>query len=113
KRYDEFGEEAGWTLTLKEIVQIDKDSTKAVWYKRDFDAVVIASGRYNAPNIPSIPGLDVWNQRFPGRLRHSRQYRHPEPYAGQKVLIIGAANSGGEIARELSTHVKHVYVSVR
>ncbi|KAG6818096.1 hypothetical protein H0H93_006773 [Arthromyces matolae] len=113
KRYDEFGAESGWTLTLKEIITIDKDSTKAIWYKRDFDAVVIAPGRYNAPNIPNIPGLDVWNQRFPGRLRHSRQYRRPEPYTGQKVLIIGAANSGGEIARDLSPHVNTVYVSVR
>ncbi|KAG6852181.1 hypothetical protein C0991_002328, partial [Blastosporella zonata] len=113
KRYDDYGEEAGWTLTLKKVVKIDERSSKARWYTQDFDAVVIATGRYNAPNVPNIPGLAAWAERFPGSLRHSRQYRRPEPYVGKNVLIIGAANSGGEIARDLNPHVNRIYQSVR
>lgn len=60
---------------------------------QDFDAVVVATGKYYVPSMPSIPGLDEWVRRFPGLLRHSRQYRRPEAYANQTVLIIGASVS--------------------
>lgn len=33
KRYDESGAEAGWELTLKEIVQTGKNSSRARWTK--------------------------------------------------------------------------------
>lgn len=56
-----------------------------------FDAVIVATGRYNAPNVPNISGIKEWNDRFPGRIVHSRQYRRPESLANQTVLIIGAA----------------------
>ena len=41
--------------------------------------------------MPSIPGLEEWVRRFPDLVRHSRQYRRPEAYADQTVLIIGAS----------------------
>ncbi|KAF5309802.1 hypothetical protein D9611_013586 [Ephemerocybe angulata] len=104
---------AGWTLIAKELVKTEANTTRATWTKKDYDAVVVATGRYNAPNIPVIDGLAKWNEEFPGKLRHSRQYRRPEVYANKTVLIIGAATSGGEIAREVIQHAKQVYVSVR
>ncbi|KAG6855926.1 hypothetical protein H0H87_009360 [Tephrocybe sp. NHM501043] len=113
KRYDDDGEEAGWTLTLKKVFSIDENSSRAVWYTQDFDAVVIATGRYNAPNVPNIPGLEAWAKQFPDNLRHSRQYRRPEAYAGKTVLIIGGATSGVEIARDLNPHATGMYQSVR
>ncbi|KAF6752068.1 hypothetical protein DFP72DRAFT_905992 [Ephemerocybe angulata] len=83
---------AGWTLIAKELVKTEANTTRATWTKKDYDAVVVATGRYNAPNIPVINGLAKWNEEFPGKLRHSRQYRRPEVYANKTVLIIGAAN---------------------
>jgi pyruvate/2-oxoglutarate dehydrogenase complex dihydrolipoamide dehydrogenase (E3) component len=59
-------------------------------YLQDFDAVVVATGTFNAPNIPNIPGLVGWSQRFPGSILHSREYRHPEMFANKSVLIVGA-----------------------
>ncbi|KAJ3523661.1 hypothetical protein NMY22_g11343 [Coprinellus aureogranulatus] len=103
----------GWTLIAKELVSTSTNTTRATWYKRHYDAVVVATGRYNAPNIPNIDGLKEWNKEFSGKLQHSRQYRRPESYAGKTVLIIGAATSGGEIARELVRYAKKVYVSAR
>jgi hypothetical protein len=41
--------------------------------------------------MPSIPGLEEWVQRFPELVRHSRQYRRPEAYTNQTVLIVGAS----------------------
>ncbi|KAG6907920.1 hypothetical protein DXG01_006850 [Tephrocybe rancida] len=113
KRYNEYGEEAGWTLTLKQVIATGKESSKAIWSREDFDAVVVASGRYNAPNIPNIAGLAAWAERFPGQLTHSRQYRRPQTYANKTVLIVGAATSGGEISRDLNQHVQKIYQSVR
>lgn len=44
---------------------------------QDFDAVVVATGRYNAPRVPDVPGLARWKARFPGRVHHTKQVRRP------------------------------------
>ncbi|KAG5636526.1 hypothetical protein H0H81_007723 [Sphagnurus paluster] len=113
KHFSPLGEEAGWTLTLKTLTRTGPHSVKATWRTENFDAVVIASGRYNAPNIPNIKGLKEWANVFPKRIIHSRQYRRPQSFANQTVLIVGAATSGGEIARDLNPHVKKIYQSIR
>ncbi|CAA7263583.1 unnamed protein product [Cyclocybe aegerita] len=113
KRYDADGKEAGWSLTLKELISTNNNKLRATWVNEDFDAVVIATGRYNAPNVPKIPGLKELAERFPEYLVHSRQYRVPEPYQDQTVLIVGAGTSGGEIARDIIKHAKKVYQSIR
>jgi putative flavoprotein involved in K+ transport len=63
--------------------------------------VVIATGPFQVPFIPPIAdALD------PGvHQTHSAHYRHPKGVPPGKVLVVGAANSGCQIARELSaTH---------
>ncbi|KAG5639995.1 hypothetical protein DXG03_001891, partial [Asterophora parasitica] len=113
KRYDAHGAEAGWTLTLKTVERTGRYSAKATWRTEDFDAIVVGAGRYNAPNIPRIPGLKEWADRFPGNVQHSRAYRRPEPFKDKTVLIVGAATSGAEIARDLNPHVAKTYQSIR
>jgi len=71
--------------------------------------VVIATG-YNAlPHIPVWPG----QERFRGRILHSRDYRNGEPFRGLRVLVVGLGNSGGEIAIDLCEYGAQVAVSVR
>ncbi|KXN92683.1 Thiol-specific monooxygenase [Leucoagaricus sp. SymC.cos] len=113
KRLDADGNQIGWTLTTKELVQIEGGFNRATWNKRAFDGVVIASGRYNAPNVPPIAGLAEWGKVFPDGLIHSRQYRQPEMFAGRKVVVIGAAASGSQISREISPYADKIYQSVR
>ena len=63
--------------------------------------VVIATGPFQVPFIPPIAGeLD------PGvRQIHSAHYRRPHSVPPGKVLVVGAANSGCQIAAELAaTH---------
>jgi cation diffusion facilitator CzcD-associated flavoprotein CzcO len=40
--------------------------------------------------MPNIEGLSEWTKRFPDRIFHSRQYRRPEPFSNQTVLVVGA-----------------------
>ncbi|KAJ7653193.1 hypothetical protein DFH06DRAFT_1204931 [Mycena polygramma] len=113
KRYDKTGQERGWRLTLKRLERIGLNSTKATWWTEDFDALIVATGRYNAPNIPAISGLEAWAQKFPHTITHSRQYRQPQPFTNETVLVVGGATSGVEISRELNHHAKKIYQSVR
>lgn len=62
-----------------------------------FRAVVLASGRFGQPIMPPIPGAD----RFGGTLLHASAYHGPEPFAGQRVVVVGNGPSGGDIAAEL------------
>ncbi|OBF81191.1 dimethylaniline monooxygenase [Mycobacterium sp. 852002-51163_SCH5372311] len=65
-----------------------------------FGRVVLATGRFHAPVIPNVPGLDT----FAGSLgvTSTYQYRGPEPYLGKRVLVAGCAVSALEIAGEIA-----------
>jgi indole-3-pyruvate monooxygenase len=71
--------------------------------------VVIATGIVSNPYVPSIPG----RSRFTGQVMHSVDYRRPEPFAKQRVLVVGAGNSSGEISAELASTGARVTVAVR
>ena len=62
---------------------------------------VVATGPFQVPFIPPIA-----NQLGPGVHQiHSAHYQHPQTVPAGKVLVVGAANSGCQIAQELSaTH---------
>ncbi|KAJ7122947.1 hypothetical protein C8R44DRAFT_158414 [Mycena epipterygia] len=113
KRFDANGIEQGWRLTLKKFIRLGPSSSKERWWTEDFDAVVIATGTFNAPNIPDIPGLAEWAQRFPGSLLHSREYRHPEKFANQSLLVVGAGTSATGITADINPFVKRNYLSLR
>jgi putative flavoprotein involved in K+ transport len=61
----------------------------------DAERVVVATGHSNLPIRPSWPG------EFRGEIVHSADYRNPAPYVGSRVLVVGAGNSGAEIAVDL------------
>ncbi|MGW1345640.1 flavin-containing monooxygenase [Kribbella sp. NPDC002412] len=69
-------------------------------------AVICASGSFTNPHIPNIPG------DFTGQLLHVANYRRPEQYAGQRVVVVGAGNSAIQVAYELAEHAK-VTLAVR
>ena len=59
---------------------------------------IVATGYNGVPRIPDWPGRDG----FPGELVHTSQYRSFKPYRGRDVLVVGAGNSGAEIATDLA-----------
>jgi len=72
------------------------------------ERVVVATGHNNVPFIPDWPGS------FAGEIVHSADYRNPAPYVGQRVLVVGAGNSGAEIAVDLAEGgASEVFLSVR
>ena len=71
--------------------------------------IVIATGIASNPFVPEIANLAA----FRGRVRHSGEYREPEPFKGRRTLVVGAGNSGGEIAAELGRAGVDVIISAR
>lgn len=71
--------------------------------------VVLATGRSHAPVLPPWPGRAA----FTGGLVHSSAYRDATPYGGRRVLVVGAGNSGGEIAADLVEGGAEVLLAVR
>ena len=75
---------------------------------RRFDAghVVVATGANQVPKVPSFA-----NDLHPSIVQlHSCQYRHPSQLQEGAVLVVGAGNSGAEIAFEVS-RAHPVYLS--
>ncbi|MDQ6650977.1 MAG: NAD(P)/FAD-dependent oxidoreductase [Actinomycetota bacterium] len=68
--------------------------------------VVVATGANRVPFLPS------WAGRPTIPVSHSSEYRTSAPYRGQTVLVVGAGNSGCEIAADLSA-TSGVLLSVR
>ncbi|MFI8496922.1 NAD(P)-binding domain-containing protein [Streptomyces sp. NPDC085524] len=62
-------------------------------------AVVAASGSFGRPHRPDLPGLEG----FAGQVLHAADYRDPAPFAGQRVVAVGAGNSAVQIAAELAS----------
>jgi putative flavoprotein involved in K+ transport len=84
--------------------------SSAVQRKWDSRVVVIATGQYREAIVPAWPG----RASYRGRLIHSTTYANAAPFAGERVLVVGAGNSGAEIATDLSENgAAHVAVSVR
>jgi len=65
-----------------------------------FTRVVVASGRYVAPEVPAAPGLNG----FTGALgaAHTSQYDGGPTYRGKDVLVAGCSISALEIASDIA-----------
>jgi putative flavoprotein involved in K+ transport len=70
--------------------------------------IIIATGTFQTPRIPTLA-----NEIEPGVLQlHSSEYRNPERLPDGKVLVVGAGNSGAQIALELA-HTRPVTLAGR
>jgi dimethylaniline monooxygenase (N-oxide forming) len=65
-----------------------------------FDRVVVATGRFRAPAIPAVPGLDTFDGTV--GVASTYDYRDAARYLGKRVLVAGCAVSALEIAAELA-----------
>lgn len=72
-----------------------------------YKGILIANGTLSEPNMPDFPG------NFSGELIHSSQYRSPRQFENKRVLIIGAGNSGCDIAVDAIHHGKSCDLSMR
>ena len=96
---------ARFDLPVQTGVRVDGLSREADRYvvtpgdrRVEAENVVVAAGAYQRPRIPTFAAnLD------PGILQlHSSEYRDPSQMQEGGVLVVGAANSGAEIALEVA-----------
>lgn len=77
---------AGWIVTTSHGEQ------------EQFDSVVVANGHLWDPKIPDLPG------HFEGVQLHSSEYNNVDDLVGSRVLVVGAGNSGCDLAVDVAQH---------
>ncbi|KAK9403834.1 dimethylaniline monooxygenase [Crotalus adamanteus] len=97
-----------FTTTGQWIVYTETNGTQTATI---FDAVMICSGLFTEVNLPLDSFLGLEN--FKGHYMHSWEYRDPKGLEGKKVLILGAGNTGGDVAVEVSRTAAKVFLSTR
>ncbi|KAF8309280.1 FAD/NAD(P)-binding domain-containing protein [Clavulina sp. PMI_390] len=108
------GTEKRWTLTLRKMTPLRDGSLEVHWWQEQFDAVVVGQrSQGDAAFVPPIPRLKEWAELLPNHIFHSRNYRRPQLFANQNVLIVGGSVSATGIASELIGYARSVTVSIR
>lgn len=72
-----------------------------------YRAVICCTGALWEPNLPLHPG------EFNGQIRHTVTYKDPEEFRGKRVMIIGAGNSGADIACDAAANADRAFISLR
>lgn len=83
------------------------DVTLSTGETRRYGGVVICNGHNWDPKFPSYPGS------FDGLTLHSCQYKTPDVLQDKRVLVVGAGNSGCDIAVESAQNAAATFLSTR
>lgn len=86
---------AGWTVTL-ENGEVHR-----------YDGVLVANGHLWDQKVPEVPGV------FTGTQIHSGSYRNTGDIVGDRVLVVGAGNSGCDLAVDAAQHRFDVDIVIR
>jgi cation diffusion facilitator CzcD-associated flavoprotein CzcO len=82
-------------------------SSKGETREEVFDWLLVCSGHHRQPFVPDYPGS------FTGLIIHSAAYKRPDPFRGQRVLVVGAGNSAADIAVDISRVASETVISMR
>ena len=72
-------------------------------------ALVSATGVFSQPISATYTDMD----QFGGHILHASTYKNAAPFAGQRVLVVGAGNTGAEIAIDLAEHGATPTIAIR
>ncbi len=116
---DHFGLRAHFRFgaRVQKVEPLDDSATplwRVTWTEADgsvhedvFGGVVVANGTLAEPSMPRFEG------DFAGELMHTAAYKHPQVFTGKRVLVVGAGNSGCDIAVDAVHYAESVDISVR
>ena len=76
-------------------------------HRRRYAGVVVANGHHWDKQVPDYPG------KFTGKTIHTRDYKNSGDLAGTRVLVVGAGNSGCDMAVESANTFGHADISMR
>lgn len=96
-------DDGGWMLRAEGPATESDDGA----LERRYDGVILANGTLAEPNVPAFRG------EFTGELLHTSAYKAATQLTGRRVLIVGAGNSGCDIAVDAVHHAASVDMSVR
>lgn len=75
-----------------------------------FDHVIVATGHFSTPNVPSYEGFT----QFPGRVLHSHDFRDAREFTGKDLLVVGSSYSAEDVALQSKKYgAKSVTISYR
>lgn len=105
---------------LDQLVQFESTVEAAVWSddgwnvkvqgdEKRYRAIIAAPGPTWYPRMPEIAGQET----FRGAIRHSSSYFSPGEFTGKRVLIVGAGNSGVDIACDAAVAADATFLSLR
>eukprot|EP01132_Coremiostelium_polycephalum_P000260 gene260-343_t len=72
--------------------------------QQKFDFVIVATGMFSKPYLPKIKGMEA----FTGKIIHSKDYKSPEAFEHKRVVIVGGAYSGSQIATDIAANASYV-----
>ncbi|XP_043715357.1 flavin-containing monooxygenase FMO GS-OX-like 5 isoform X2 [Telopea speciosissima] len=101
-------EEGKWIVRSKKRAPTDREDS-LIDIDEVYDGVVVCNGHYTEPRIAEIPGIDSW----PGKQMHSHNYRVPDPFRDQVVVLIGSSSSASDISRDIASVAKEVHIAAR
>jgi hypothetical protein len=106
---------------LDEHVRLSTSVERAAWdgshwqvttsdgHTRAYLTLTCANGTQWHPSMPELPGTDS----FTGQIMHSNAYNEGAQLAGKRVLVVGAGNSGVDIACDAARFARSASISVR
>ncbi len=95
-----------WLVTLR---RTDRGGT----ILREFRGIVFATGAHHR-NLGSIPQPLKDEALAAGvEVLHSSDYKHPDVFAGKRVLVVGVGNSGSDIADKISKVTCRTLLAIR
>jgi thioredoxin reductase len=96
------GDGAAWDLTARDVASGEETT-------RRYAGIAVANGHNWNPKVPSYPGLD----EFRGEVLHSADYKGADVLRRRNVLVVGAGNTGCDVAVESAQNASHTWHSTR
>ena len=96
-RVESAGEQLAVTATGRSTTRSGDTDPSDVSATITTDVLLNATGTWNNPHVPHVPGIET----FRGRQLHTKEYTRKEDFAGLRTLVVGGGLSAVQFLLEL------------